>query len=562
MSRHQVVSIKKLITLVYTIIVCTVTLCSCAPSGTGSTANSAITAAQFAVAAREAGYQPKLLYKYENPYDTPDNLFGSGIGSFESEWCDGLEYAVGTSDMSIYEEKDVNFIFYEYKTEAQAKSAYKGVTTMNEVAVKLAKLFINVTSQSTQERGSEQYKIIERSGDTPSVMIMQRIKNTMLYIYVKEIKNPDPYLNQVLGLITEGRKVDAHLSIKQALNNAPTSVSVDSNVISDMPDDELLAEFALASYDQKKNNDLYNGWNVKTTDPENDRFSCTILSKGNSIVYAFRGTPLPDGFSNTLIDWGQTLKYYMLSDANTAAHAQSGALQNFIQSEIIPTLLYTDKNVYFTGHSLGGWLAIESYIKVSSSLNSDNLRKLKRVVTYNTIGISKEDMNHYETANTKNQWTNVVDYYICCDVARWFGYNSGFFFPGEHVVICEYHDEIGIKEGDYQSLYKHAYSDDLDKVLVGLLKASKLLSKSKIEAAWNWFYYSLYTKPTGIIPFDELIPYPPEVGHSVTILSVRMDAHGMSHFLDLRIRDTENNERSLRKNLYYAQPSNGLPYPD
>ncbi|GHU79775.1 hypothetical protein AGMMS49992_32160 [Clostridia bacterium] len=334
------------------------------------------------------------------------------------------------------------------------------------------------------------------------------------------------------------------------------------NSLNDKPSDELLAEFAQYAYNQGFLPDAFRGWNVKRIDDENTRFSCTIFTSTNSIVYAFRGTPRPSELTTALIDWGQTLNYYMLADVNTAAHAQKDSLVRVTNAEIIPSFMNEDKNIYLTGHSLGGWLALNSYIQISDALSVNSLYRLKSIVTFNTIGISNADMQLVARATDKNTHTNITDYYFCCDIARWYGYNAGYNFPGQHKVINEYHDEVGLAEGDYQSLYKHAYNDNVSEALDGLKKISRLLSKSKLEAAWYWFYYTLYTKPTGILPFDMLIPYPPEVVHSATILNVRVDAHGMSHFLDKRQNDSEHKNRSLMKNLYYAHDSDGLPYPE
>lgn len=87
-----------------------------------------------------------------------------------------------------------------------------------------------------------------------------------------------------------------------------------------------------------------------------DGFWYQIYEKGNDVVIAFRGTPEPS--LSSLGDWVTTVG--MIA---TGVHPQWSDLLQEIgnQKGGIYPYLTKGKNIYITGHSLGGHLAVVAY---------------------------------------------------------------------------------------------------------------------------------------------------------------------------------------------------------
>ena len=219
--------------------------------------------------------------------------------------------------------------------------------------------------------------------------------------------------------------------------------------------DEVLADLAHLSYRNFTVNSSHSGWRIRNhfTHPQNN-FSYTIFERDDSIVVAFRGTPFPDGFNvNTITNWGQTLNYYFSPDVAQPRHAQYSSLVSMLETVFYPILENGNKDVYITGHSLGGWLALQSYRYINDNLSLDNATKVKRVVTFNSVGLAQNHGRRIDYLwRNRNQATVIKNYVVCCDVARWFGHERSFSFPGDTYLINQPHSIIGAEE------YVHIHS--------------------------------------------------------------------------------------------------------
>ena len=214
-------------------------------------------------------------------------------------------------------------------------------------------------------------------------------------------------------------------------------------------DDNDLAFFSNKAYADmsalKKGDYLEDGgyfdWQYECTyhDVETN-FSCTVFYKENNVVFAFRGTIFPGGYqSNVDLDWGNTFGYLLnSSNITNGVHEQNTPLQKFLSEYPLNTYreyMYDETNdhkIYFTGHSLGGWLALAGYDYVIDTYPLQ-VHKIERVVTFNPIGLSNASTTRIN--NYIENKDNVINFYSCCDIARWASDGKGFSFPGKSYAV-------------------------------------------------------------------------------------------------------------------------------
>jgi len=83
--------------------------------------------------------------------------------------------------------------------------------------------------------------------------------------------------------------------------------------------------------------------------------------------------------------------------------------------------------------------------------------KIKRVVTFNSIGISNSDTKLLNQYHIKNP--NIINnYYVCCDIARWASKDLGFNYPGKSIELILKHNGSNESGG-------HAIPLSLDAIL-------------------------------------------------------------------------------------------------
>jgi len=193
-------------------------------------------------------------------------------------------------------------------------------------------------------------------------------------------------------------------------------------------DTKLLASFSKAAYDEVLYKDDiphggvdvsiagYSGWKLahkhkQGVAPVYSGFWYLIFEKGNDIVVAFRGTPPPEiewnlippgpGIAN-VGDWVNTLVMVALGK-----HMQDFNVESEIRGRI-GDFLKAGRNVYITGHSLGGYLAVMASESIRE--NDEYGHLVKRVETFNAVGVS--------TFKNVDE-SKIVRNYTCCDIATW-----------------------------------------------------------------------------------------------------------------------------------------------
>ena len=193
----------------------------------------------------------------------------------------------------------------------------------------------------------------------------------------------------------------------------------------------------------------YNNWIFKHVeyDPVTN-FSCTVLTKGNAVVFAFRGTIPPDGYqAMPEHDWGNTLGYMILHRYPD----QYNSLCKFLDSYPMSTYLQyayndiLDYDIYFTGHSLGGWEALMAYEYILTKY-PEKAEKIKRVVTFNALGLEEKKTSNINRAGKDK----VINVYAGDDIARWASLGSSLSFPGISTMLIQ------------PTSYIYAYDDAFD----------------------------------------------------------------------------------------------------
>ena len=241
------------------------------------------------------------------------------------------------------------------------------------------------------------------------------------------------------GTCDPNKKEDKKVIIP--VNNDEKPKDKKENQLSDNNDNELLGAHFLSLCASKAylDNPSIGGWNVSHKPLyEKVNLYCVVFENEENVVFAFRGTPLPSFNSiknscNSIKDWKQTLSYY-IGDNEDAKHAQFEKLKEFVKNYMVGYVNENKKNIYITGHSLGGWLALMSYLELSSNseytaYSNQISAKIKRVVTFNSIGVSNSDTKLLNQYHIKNP-DKILNYYACCDIARWASYDLGFSYPG------------------------------------------------------------------------------------------------------------------------------------
>jgi len=136
------------------------------------------------------------------------------------------------------------------------------------------------------------------------------------------------------------------------------------------------------------------------------RYSTTlwflVFQRDNDVVISFRGTP-----PLSIGSWRNTLSLFL---DNYGWHPQHQLIADSIRSGTFSRFLQGDYNVYLTGHSLGGHLAVMAYREMLRRNLGDSV---VRVETFNPVGVHPMDAA-FLRGNAA-----IVHNYICCDIAVW-----------------------------------------------------------------------------------------------------------------------------------------------
>jgi len=105
-------------------------------------------------------------------------------------------------------------------------------------------------------------------------------------------------------------------------------------------------------------------------------FAANVYVKDKNVVIAFRG-------SSDRIDWKQNVT----STVNSVKlHPQTKDVENFIKQTMNSFIKDDSYNLYVTGHSLGGLLALHGTYEVEKS---EYKNALKRTATFNGLGVER-----------------------------------------------------------------------------------------------------------------------------------------------------------------------------
>ena len=145
-------------------------------------------------------------------------------------------------------------------------------------------------------------------------------------------------------------------------------------------------------------------WDSKVTD-----FWYQIYENDKAIAIAFRGTPDPD--LNTINNWLETLTLIFGN-----IHPQDAIVRNEVVKGTISKYLNiakeTNKTVFLTGHSTGGYLAMIAYLQIQEC-GYDQL--VGKIETFNSVGLQKKDADLLNKKGKKK----IRQWYTCCDIATW-----------------------------------------------------------------------------------------------------------------------------------------------
>lgn len=137
-------------------------------------------------------------------------------------------------------------------------------------------------------------------------------------------------------------------------------------------------------------------------------FSASTYKEANSknIVVAFRG-------SSDWMDWVENILIYPWLFVR---HPQAEEAESYIKKVVNK---YSDYNVYITGHSLGGYLALTA----AASIGSTNSNSVERVATFNGLGLDGLTSPKYIKEGINNIKSKITCYRIDNDVVSLIGDN-------------------------------------------------------------------------------------------------------------------------------------------
>jgi hypothetical protein len=165
--------------------------------------------------------------------------------------------------------------------------------------------------------------------------------------------------------------------------------------------------------------ELYSAATYDYSDAKDFRYM--IFTRGNDVMLIFRGMKFNKNFPNVVSYFSKNIVPKGEFD-----NAQAAAVYNLVHSEVLlPYLTDPSKNIYITGHSMGGYLGIFAYkyILGSGIVHPD---RLSRVDAFNPVGFSSgrvNDINRIE--NSK-----IFVHQTCCDLAKQWSVFQGMRWPG------------------------------------------------------------------------------------------------------------------------------------
>ncbi len=191
-------------------------------------------------------------------------------------------------------------------------------------------------------------------------------------------------------------------------------------------------------------NEVYDYWDIVDCSGEKwadiaTHFYATTYKNGNNIVISYRGT---DG------EWGEWANN-ILGVGLLNYHSEEGYATNYAKKIAD---LYTNCNIYITGHSLGGYLA---QFGASEIILHHNKNNLKKVAYFNGIGLKYNPvlsfMKDGVTDSLKNYYNgdqnnpNLISYNIYGDVVSALGKHSGAIigYPATSDAIAHHKGKYG-----------------------------------------------------------------------------------------------------------------------
>jgi hypothetical protein len=234
-------------------------------------------------------------------------------------------------------------------------------------------------------------------------------------------------------------KKDREAVITLSLSSNPSvNKKLQITQLNTIVDTQLLASFSSATYDKELYNKDgsavnigdYTGWKIAYSDQrgkwsEETDFWYQIYENetSNDIVIAFRGTPALSANPAVWGNWIETLTLIAAGSTQMSVHIQNAYVKNEVENGKIGEYLTKNRNVYITGHSLGGHLAIMSYMYIQQA-GYDSV--VKHVETFNAVGVGAIDFRNINQIGS----SKIIQNYTCCDVATWASEARGLKYVG------------------------------------------------------------------------------------------------------------------------------------
>lgn len=238
-------------------------------------------------------------------------------------------------------------------------------------------------------------------------------------------------------------------------------------------DFRLLASFSKATYDVN----LYGAtdkyvsiggnrsqWRLVYAKKEGEWSSHTdfwyqIYVNGNNAVIAFRGTPAISIKPAVWGNWIETLSLIFYGDhpqdKRVREEVAKGGIHNYLGTGI--------RNIYITGHSLGGHLAMICYKEILDKNNGKYEYLVNRVETFNAVGITK---NNADFIKTKGNINKIIQHYTCCDIATWASETLGKYRKpnGYDIIKGDLSDKLYFVGEKKQKIIQHIHSKEAGKM--------------------------------------------------------------------------------------------------